>query len=88
MLSKHDLPSIVEKALKSYGGSATIAEVGKFIWDNYKDELSQSGDLFYTWQYEVRWAAQNLRDNNKSYIKEKGVWALYWVFLQCKINDD
>ena len=77
MFSKHDLPSIVEKAIKAYGGSATIVEVCKYIWDNYNDELSQSGDLFFTWQYDVRQAAQYLRDKNKSYIKEKGVWALY-----------
>ena len=37
-------------------------DVSKYIWEHYEDELRQSGDLFYTWQYDVRWAAQKLRN--------------------------
>jgi hypothetical protein len=32
----------------------------QLCWD--RAELEQSGDLFYTWQYDICWAAQKLRD--------------------------
>ncbi|MGH7899842.1 MAG: hypothetical protein ACREQQ_17940 [Candidatus Binatia bacterium] len=27
--------------------------------------MKQAGDLFYTWQYDLRWAAKRLRDVGK-----------------------
>ncbi|MHC3914565.1 hypothetical protein ACI0FN_00525 [Alcaligenes nematophilus] len=38
-------------------------DVAKYIWENYKNELMRSGDMLYTWQYDVRWAAQDLRNS-------------------------
>ena len=76
MMSKKDLPSKVIEALRKKGGSATIVDVCKYIWDNYENELRASGDLFYTWQYDVRWAGQTLRDNNQSIIRRRGIWEL------------
>lgn len=38
-----------------------MIDVAKHIWANHEDELKRSGDLFYSWQYDMRWAAQNLR---------------------------
>ena len=40
-----------------------MLDVSKSIWEAHKSELVASGDLFYTWQYDVRWAAQKLRDS-------------------------
>ena len=38
-----------------------MLEVGKYIWDHHESELRRSGDLFYKWQYDMRWAANHLR---------------------------
>ncbi len=63
MASKEDLQDWVIEALKAKGGQAKVFDVCKYIWDNYEDELKNSGRLLYTWQYDVRWAAQKLRDS-------------------------
>ena len=60
-MKKSDLKDCVVNALKANNGKAKLVQVCKFIWSNYKTELENSGDLFYTWQYDVRWAALNLR---------------------------
>lgn len=62
MTSKSDLVNWVVPALKSMGDSGTVTEVCRFIWTEHEAELRDSDDLFYTWQYDVRWAAQKLRD--------------------------
>lgn len=61
MASKQDLLDRVEAALIGAGGSASVLEVAKAIWRDHRDELERSGDLFYTWQYDMRWAALTLR---------------------------
>ncbi|MBF7081700.1 hypothetical protein IT084_01715 [Desulfallas sp. Bu1-1] len=61
MANKFDLQNWLIEALKEYGGRATIVEVCKYIWQHYEDELRNSNDLFYTWQYDIRWAATELR---------------------------
>lgn len=79
MLSRHDLPQILEEALKYLGGQGTIVEVCRYIWENYEKELRESNDLFYTWQYDIRWAATALRKANKMHSAEMsptGTWQL------------
>ncbi|MCR6547018.1 hypothetical protein [Dehalobacterium formicoaceticum] len=76
---KENLPDIVVEALKTNAGSATIVEVSRYIWNNYETELRKSGDLFYTWQYDARWAATQLRKSGIMKTKEispRGVWEL------------
>ena len=51
------------QALRELGGTGTIVEVCKIAWRDHHEELEASGDLFFTWQYDIRWAAQYLRDN-------------------------
>ncbi|PTM57036.1 hypothetical protein [Phreatobacter oligotrophus] len=78
-MHRADLPDVVVKALDELGGTGTVVEVAKLIWRDHEDELRASGDLFFTWQYETRWAAQRLRDLGKlSYGRRggKGVWQL------------
>jgi hypothetical protein len=53
----------VIQALTEFGGSAHIVPICKHIWAHHEQELRKSGDLFFTWQYDVRWAGQQLRDN-------------------------
>lgn len=62
MLLKRDLPDVVLDCLRHLGGSGTVVEVSREVWRRYEAELRDSGDLFYTWQYDLRWAAQTLRD--------------------------
>lgn len=79
MLHKEDLQRLVKEALESADGSANIVSIAKYIWSRYETELKESGDLFYTWQYDIRWAANELR--RKGIIKDaessqRGIWEL------------
>jgi hypothetical protein len=79
MAQKEDLQEWVLEALKAHNGSASIIQISKFIWENHEKELRQSGNLFYTWQYDVRWAAKDLRDQKLIRPAEqspKGIWEL------------
>jgi hypothetical protein len=48
MVKKNDLQGWVIEVLAAKGGSATLINVAKEIWDSHEDELRLSGDLFYT----------------------------------------
>lgn len=65
MATREDMKFWVVKALSSLGGTGWPSDVAKYIWDNYEVELRTSGKLLYTWQYDVRWAAQSLRGEGK-----------------------
>ena len=78
-MTREDLKNAVIDAIKSHGGKATVVQVAKYIWENYEDKLRGSGDFFYKWQYETRWAANILR--NEGLLEPvdatpKGVWAI------------
>ena len=79
MLTRQDLIPWLHDALKKLGGSATIVSVCKHVWENHEPELRQSGDIFYTWQYEIRWAAKMLRERRimkSAELSPKGMWEL------------
>lgn len=63
MSEKALLQTWIVDALDALGGSAKIVRVAEHIWGNHEADLRARGDLFYTWQYDMRWAAQQLRDN-------------------------
>jgi hypothetical protein len=63
MADRSALKTWVLVALRELGGEGKIVDVCKLVWRDHGDELEASGDLFYTWQYDIRWAAQYLRDN-------------------------
>lgn len=65
MANRKDLMEWVLKALRSLEGRGWPKDVSKYIWEHYEERLKESGDLLYTWQYDVRWAAQKLRDTGK-----------------------
>lgn len=78
-MNKNDLPDKLYETMSALSGKGTVVEVSKKFWEMNEQELSNSGDLFYTWQYDIRWAATKLRDAGK--IKQaddspKGVWEL------------
>jgi len=79
MAVKRDLREWVLEALKRNGGRASIVEVCKHIWENHQTELRRSKNLFYTWQYDVRWVAHQLRKEGivrSQAVSPKGMWEL------------
>ena len=79
MATKHDLQYWVLEALQDLGGTGTVVEVAGVIWDRRESGLRNSGDLFYTWQYDMRWAAQALRDTGRAVAAKdapRGTWQL------------
>ena len=51
----------------------------KYVWEHYSTNLENSGDLFYTWQYDIRWAATELRKTGRMKPAEqspRGIWEI------------
>lgn len=65
MVTRESMKLWIIEGLTSMGGVGWPRDIAKYVWDNYEDDLRKSGDILYTWQYDLRWAAQYLRDNNK-----------------------
>ena len=79
MADKNDLTDWILEVLRGRGGEAHHLQIAKDIWERYEGELRESGNLFYTWQYDLRWAAQRLRDSGVLKPDSKtrrGVWAM------------
>lgn len=79
LASREELQTWVIDALRFHGGVGTVVQVAKHIWQNHETELRNSGDLFYTWQYDMRWACTRLRERKivqPAEISEKGQWKL------------
>lgn len=67
------------ESLKEMNGSASLLEVCKWVWINKEKELRSSGDLFFTWQYDIRWAATRLRKKGMlqdAVVSPTGIWEL------------
>ncbi len=79
MASRLELQEWVIEALRAKGGTATIVEVAKHLWEKHEGELKVSGDLFFTWQYDMRWACTRLRERKivqAAEISDRGQWKL------------
>lgn len=78
MANREELKEWVIVALRDYGGRATLVEVAKHIWDHHEGDLRASDDLFYKWQYDMRWAAMVLRKEGvlKASNAAERVWQL------------
>lgn len=79
MAFRENLKSWVRESLGKLGGEAKINDVARQIWLDHEAELKSSGEYFYSWQYDMRWAAQRLRDENKLSLRKVGsnsVWVL------------
>ena len=61
MSAPPDLDQWVVDAIRHADGAATIVEIARYIWIHHETDLRAGGDLFYTWQYQMRWAANRLR---------------------------
>ncbi|OAO00582.1 hypothetical protein A8B75_18180 [Sphingomonadales bacterium EhC05] len=74
-MNRNDLKELIIQAIRDSGGSATIAEVGKYIWEKREKELRKSGEFFYKWQYELRWASNVLvREKRLRKGPPRGMW--------------
>lgn len=73
MVARESMKLWIIECLRERGGSAWPREVSKYVWDRYEAELRDSGDMLYTWQYDIRWAAQQLRNGGtlKPVIRRK-----------------
>lgn len=79
MAKRSDLTDWVVDALRASGGSLRRVEVFRWVWDHHESELKASGDLMYTWQYDINWAATKLRHDGilkPADISPRGVWEL------------
>lgn len=78
MIDKAQLKEWIVEALTDLGGSAHHVRVAEAVWGRHEIEIRESGDLFYTWQYDLRWAKQDLQDNGTliAQPKPRGTWAL------------
>lgn len=78
-MTREILPELLYSSLEELGGEATIVKVCKYFWEHYENELKNSGDLLYTWQYDIRWAATELRKNGEMVAASdspRGLWQL------------
>ncbi|MEA3120062.1 MAG: hypothetical protein QOI13_3332 [Paraburkholderia sp.] len=64
-MTRDDLKPIILEAIGSPGSKERVAKIAKFIWDHYESDLRASGDFFYTWQYDMRWAGDGLVKEGK-----------------------
>ncbi len=79
MIDKLELQVWIAEALKAAGGKAKIIWIAEHIWKNHKSDLEDAGSLFYTWQYDMRWAATELRRKGilcQADDVPRGVWML------------
>ena len=77
--SKEDLKDWVVDVIDARGGRACLIDVARAIWQRYEPDLRESGDLFFTWQYDMRWAATALRHEGRPKAADAtppGVWEL------------
>jgi hypothetical protein len=77
--AKHLLKVWIVEALNAAGGPLHHVRVAEHIWNHHEADLRKAGDLFFTWQYDLRWAAQLLRDDGvltKIGGQGDGVWRL------------
>jgi hypothetical protein len=78
-MERNDLLPIVEAAVRHFGGRASVVQVASYIWEHHEAELRASGNLFYTWQYDMRWAALKLRKARKliaTELTDRGYWQI------------
>jgi hypothetical protein len=77
IMTRDDLEPLVLEALKALGGAASPAGVCREVWARHEAELRDAGDLFFTWQYDIRWAALKLRKRGVLVPAERRSGALW-----------
>jgi hypothetical protein len=83
-ISRDNMTDLLYEVLKDMGGKGTIVEVCKAFWEKHENDLRRSGEWFYKWQYEIRWAATELRREKllkPAEYSPKGLWELNSKYL-------
>jgi hypothetical protein len=77
MITRDVLKDWIKDALRRNGGQMKLIDVAKDIWSHHLEDLKGSGDLFFSWQYDMRWAATALRRAGElQAADDRGVWKL------------
>ena len=77
MNTRDVLKDWVKDALRRNSGELELIEVAKDIWTHHEKDLRSSGDLFFSWQYDMRWAATALRKAGEiEAATDRGIWKL------------
>ena len=71
-------PMLID-ALKATNKPTLIVDVSKFIWNKYYDELKANDELFFKWQYQLRWAKDHLKSCGILATKKQGVYSLWYL---------
>lgn len=69
----------VREALGALGGEGHINEVAREIWLAHENDLREQGEHFYSWQYDIRWAAQKLRESGKAGLRKQGSRSVWYL---------
>lgn len=79
MKTRKDLCDWIVEALKDLNGKAPIIRVREHIWQHHQNDLIASGNLHFTWNDDIMWAATQLREKGilkKAKETSKKVWEL------------
>jgi hypothetical protein len=77
--TRKDLCDWIVEALNELNGSAQIRQVREYIWKRHGEEITSSGNLHFTWNDDIMWAATQLRAKGllkNAKATSKNVWAL------------
>lgn len=69
----------VLEALQALGGQARIIDICKKVWEAHEQDIKESDDLLFEWQYEIRWAGSLLRKEGlirSASLSPRGIWEL------------
>ncbi len=78
-VDRKDMTKWILEALDELGGSGRPVDVCRIVWQQHQQEIEESGDMLYKWQYDIRWAKQILRDNGQLLPPDRSphhVWTL------------
>ncbi|MDE7405580.1 MAG: hypothetical protein K2M89_01740 [Clostridiales bacterium] len=87
-MTRKDLPDILYQLIKELGGSAAMMTIFRKFWKEHKNEIQEGDDFFYTWNYDIRWAATKLRKEGRmkeasrqenthgANISSRGIWEI------------
>lgn len=64
-MNRNDLQNILYELIDELGGRAYMMDIFRLFWKKHGKELKESDDIFYTWNYDIRWAATQLRKQGR-----------------------
>jgi len=79
MQGREILKDWVREALQDLGGKADILSICRSVWERHNQDIRETDDLFYQWQYEIRWAGNLLRQDGiirEAKSSPRGIWEL------------